>query len=217
MKEIKKQGAKKVRRKKTKRRARARITQQNKGVQGWVASHSMLVCDPAAGEQVNIENLQIFMNRHLSDKFYLVTDTFLNILRRGLKQYYFRQSTQYKTFFLPLILFFGSFMFHKSTAVRVSFKSYGLLFIVLLYCTTLRVDSFRAFNLRQFTDQYFEYRLRWDHFKKLIAAGYLIKTSSHIYKLTPLAYSLQIELTEQLNYFYEEQIESINSAFASIK
>lgn len=217
MKEIRKSGAKKVRRKKVKRRTLTRITAQKKGVQGWVASHSLAVFKPGSDQQTNIEMITKFLVDHSVNEKYLITDQYLFILRQTLKQYYYRQSQQIKSFYLPLILFVSSFMLNRSAAVRISLKSYGLLFICLLYCKAKRVDSFRAFNLRLFTEQYYDYNLRWKHFQVLIKAGYLVKTSSHVYKLTSLAYSLQIELTEQLNYFYEEQIESINSAFASIK
>ena len=217
MKEIRKSGTKKVRRKKVKRRARARITVQKKGVQGFIASHALMVFNPGSDQRANIENLTSFLVSHSKDKLFLVSDIYLNNLRAGLKQYYFRQSKQFRTFYIPLTFFLYSFILSKSNNDGLSVKSYGLLFICLLYCITKKVDSFRAFDLRQFTDQYFDYRLRWAYFQKLIKAGYLVKLSSHVYKLAPASYALQVELTSQLNYFYEEQIESINSAFASIK
>lgn len=164
--------------------------------------------------QESYQTILQYVNGNTTDKrFYFVSGSFLDVLRRKINAYYLRKTKAYKDLNILLCLFYFSFAVHKIRTNKLSNSDFIVLSVIIMFCLGRNVNRFNSSDISTFCRKYYKtnYGDRYMRLKKL---GFIISdpdpNSKHNhYVITSKVYSFARSIQNNLALFYNNEIDNI--------
>ena len=168
------------------------------------------------GKPLNVKEIETYLNRYTTPakpKAYLLTQKQFSAFNKLSFQYHIKKANYYKSFFLPLQLFYTKIASNLQDKHKLTHSQFKLLICILTFQAITKKDVLNLVEFRAFLVSITESDTITLKLNSLVSDGLIIRLSRESIQLSESAQTLHLSLVRQLTIHYNKYIDNLANYF----